>query len=103
VILMDCQPGKQGWIAEYNVNETESCFRELDGFLSASFHIGHGGTQVAEYVHWQTPEHFIAALAEPRFAEHSSVLRHYATSDFAVYEHIATVEPGADNDATGRS
>lgn len=66
--------GHQQDVIDSLVDVTKRVTATLPGFLSATIHRGQDGQHVANYVQWQTVEHFHAAFKHPEMQKHMADL-----------------------------
>ena len=77
---------KLQWMVDFNVNDTEHSLKHCPGFISATFLKSIDGTQMFEYVQWESLEHFQAVLKTPSFKEHTTKIREVGQDDVDLYE-----------------
>ena len=77
---------KLQWMVDFNVNDTEHSLKHCSGFISAAFLKSIDGTQMFEYVQWESLKHFQAVLKTPSFKEHTTKIREVGQDDVDLYE-----------------
>lgn len=77
---------KLQWMVDFNVNDTEHTLKYCPGFISAAFLESLDGTQLFEYVQWESLEHFQAVLKTPSFTEHTTKIREVGQDDVDWYD-----------------
>ena len=85
------EPDKQQAIIDALADVTERVMRFLPGFIGASVHKSLDGTHVANYVQWDSDEHFQAMFQNPEAAAHMQYVSSLATSILPVLYAVAYV------------
>jgi quinol monooxygenase YgiN len=85
------EPDKQQAIVDALSEITATTMRHLPGFIGASVHKSLDGTHVANYVQWETQEHFAAMFQNPDAAAHMDHVSGLATSIQPILYSVAYV------------
>lgn len=65
MVEWDIDPANQRAFASDIADTVRQHFPGRPGFVSATFHVGHGGRRVVNYAQWQSREHWQAGTRDP--------------------------------------
>lgn len=68
--VFEVMPEKQEELLQILIKATEETMENVDGFISANFHVSLDKTRVTNYAQWKSIEHFKKMLDNPKAGIH---------------------------------
>lgn len=68
--VFEVTPEKQEALLQLLIKATEETMENVDGFISANFHVSLDKTRITNYAQWKSIEHFKKMLGNPKAGEH---------------------------------
>lgn len=88
--VFNVEPIKQQKLLELLDQANENCFRHTPGFISANLHRSLGGTKVAMYAQWRSPEEYFAMRSNSAALPYMQRALDLARSEPGMYEVVET-------------
>jgi quinol monooxygenase YgiN len=68
--VFEVKPENQEKLLKILIEATEETMENVDGFISANFHVSTDKTRITNYAQWKSIEHFKKMLDDPKAREH---------------------------------